>query len=290
MKPKILLQIDGDPHPSSFDSIVAIDSDVDQLLTYGGVQVEQVTGLIHGAMFTRGPQDLNRTAAFFGGSNVGLTTRLFERAQECFFGPIRISMMSDPNGSNTTAAAAVLCARRHVELTNTKVVVLGGTGPVGRRIANLVASQGAQVVVASRTKERALATCQEIETGLPGQATLEPVAITDSQSAVACLEGVDVVFSAGAAGVELLHGSWVDAVPNLKVAVDLNAVPPSGIGQVEAVDKGAVRGNTSCYGAIGVGGLKMKIHRRSLRSLFESNEVILGLNEIYQIGSEIESG
>ena len=87
----------------------------------------------------------------------------------------------------------------------------------------------------------------------------------------------------------MLHGSWVDAVPNLQVAVDLNAVPPSGIGQVEVADKGVLRGNTSCYGAIGVGGLKMKIHRRSLRSLFEGNDVILGLDEIYQIGSEIES-
>ncbi|MCH2182896.1 MAG: methylenetetrahydromethanopterin dehydrogenase [Mariniblastus sp.] len=289
MKPKILLQIDGDPHPSSFDSIVAVDSGVDQLLTYGSVTVEQVAGLIHGGMFTRGPQDLNRTAAFFGGSDVALTTRLFERARECFFGPIRISMMSDPNGANTTAAAAVLCARRHLELAGRKVVVLGGTGPVGCRIATLAASQQAHVVLASRNREKASAACQAIKSSLGDRVVLEPVAVADSQAAVACLEGVDVLFSAGAAGVELLHGSWVDAVPDLQVAVDLNAVPPAGIGQVEVADRGAQRGNTACYGAIGVGGLKMKIHRQSLQSLFESNEVILELDEIYQIGSQIEA-
>ncbi|MDG2184778.1 MAG: methylene-tetrahydromethanopterin dehydrogenase N-terminal domain-containing protein, partial [Mariniblastus sp.] len=66
MKPKVLMQFDSDEHPSSFDSIVAIDSAVDHLLAYGGVKIDQITGLIHGGMFTRGPADLNRTAAFFG--------------------------------------------------------------------------------------------------------------------------------------------------------------------------------------------------------------------------------
>ncbi|MCG8653751.1 MAG: bifunctional NADP-dependent methylenetetrahydromethanopterin dehydrogenase/methylenetetrahydrofolate dehydrogenase, partial [Pirellulales bacterium] len=70
MTKRILLQLDCDAHPSSFDSVVAIDAGVDQLLRYGDVQVTNVTPLVHGAMFTRGPKDLKNTAIFVGGSNV----------------------------------------------------------------------------------------------------------------------------------------------------------------------------------------------------------------------------
>ena len=54
-KRKILIQLDTDPHPSVFDRVVAIDAGVDELFSYGGVKPEQVAGLVHGAIFTRGP-------------------------------------------------------------------------------------------------------------------------------------------------------------------------------------------------------------------------------------------
>ena len=69
-KRKILIQLDADQHPSAFDRVVAIDAGVDELFSYGGVKPEQVAGLVHGAIFTRGPKDLKRTALFVGGSNV----------------------------------------------------------------------------------------------------------------------------------------------------------------------------------------------------------------------------
>ncbi|MEZ6048845.1 MAG: methylene-tetrahydromethanopterin dehydrogenase N-terminal domain-containing protein [Planctomycetaceae bacterium] len=64
---KILIQLDTDPRPSSFDRVVAVDADVDELFSYGGITPENVVPLIHGAIFTRGPQDLNNTALFLGG-------------------------------------------------------------------------------------------------------------------------------------------------------------------------------------------------------------------------------
>ena len=42
MTKRILIQLDSDPQPSSFDSVVAIDSGVDHLLRYGQVQVSGV--------------------------------------------------------------------------------------------------------------------------------------------------------------------------------------------------------------------------------------------------------
>ena len=66
-KRKILIQIDSDPLPSVFDRVVAVDAGAEEVFSYGGVRPEMVRDLVHGAIFTRGPKDLNRTAFFVGG-------------------------------------------------------------------------------------------------------------------------------------------------------------------------------------------------------------------------------
>jgi hypothetical protein len=58
MTRKILIQLDCDPQPSTFDSIVAIDAEVDVLLRHGNVTPDAVVSLVHGAMFTRGGPEL----------------------------------------------------------------------------------------------------------------------------------------------------------------------------------------------------------------------------------------
>ena len=67
------------------------------------------------------------------------TESLVERAKQCFFGPMRVSILSDPNGSNTTAAAAVICAQQEIDLGGKTISILAGTGPVGQRIAQIIA-------------------------------------------------------------------------------------------------------------------------------------------------------
>ena len=59
------------------------------------------------------------------------------------------------------------------------------------------------------------------------------------------------------------------------MAIDLNAVPPSGIGGLGVTDKAKPIGSGVGYGAIGVGGLKMKTHRAAIESLFTSNDRVL---------------
>ena len=65
-----------------------------------------------------------------------------------------------------------------------------------------------------------------------------------------------MVIAAGAAGAVLLPKSARTACPMLRVAVDLNAVPPLGIEGVESTDAGTERDGVKCYGAIVVGGTK----------------------------------
>ena len=151
-KRKILIQFDTDAHASVFDRVVAIDAGVDELFTYAGVGPEQVAGLVHGAIFTRHPRDLKRTAIFVGGSDVTAAEMLAARAIEAMipaFG-LRVSILLDANGANTTAAAAVRLAAKHFSLNGRRSLVLGGTGPVGQRVGLLLALQGAEVRLASR--------------------------------------------------------------------------------------------------------------------------------------------
>src|SRR5580700_2571891 len=130
---RILVHFDTDPLPSVFDRVVAIDAGVDALFSYGAIEPANAESLVHGAIFTRGPADLKNTAIFIGGSRVDEGEQLLDKVCASFFGPMRVSIMMDSNGSNTTAAAAVLAAKKHVDLSGRLALVLGGTGPVGQR-------------------------------------------------------------------------------------------------------------------------------------------------------------
>lgn len=283
-KRKILVQLDSDRHPSVFDRVVAVDAGAEEIFSYGSVANDDVEGLVHGAIFTRGPGDLKHTAIFVGGNNVARGEELLTAVKKAYFGPFRCSVMLDSNGSNTTAAAAVLAARRHLALENVTALVLGGTGPVGQRVALLLASQGAQVLLGSRNKGRAEDACAAIKERYPKSR----IVAVDQGNGVTTSEPIHLVVAAGAAGIRLLPESALAQCKELRVAVDLNAVPPSGIEGIDVTDKGKMVGELACYGAIGVGGLKMKIHRAAVARLFTANDQVLDAEEIFRIGLELE--
>ncbi len=286
-KPKILLQLDADNHPSVFDAVVAIDAGVDHLLRHGGVETTQARDLVHGAMFTRGPADLKHTAIFIGGSNVSSGESLLAQVKKCFFGPMRVSVMLDANGANTTASAAVIAASRHVQLAGAEALVLAATGPVGQRVVRLLAKAGVKVRVASRALDRARDVCETIREKV-GDAQLTPMAPHNGDELRAALDGVDLVFAAGAAGIELLPLAARKTAKTLRVAIDLNAVTPVGIEGIGVADKAVEQDGVICYGAVGVGGTKMKIHKAAIRRLFESNDAVLDADEIYALGQQLE--
>ncbi|MGE5193559.1 MAG: NAD(P)-dependent methylenetetrahydromethanopterin dehydrogenase, partial [Deltaproteobacteria bacterium] len=215
---RILIQFDTDPQPSVFDRVVAVDADVEQLLSYGGVTPETVEPLVHGAMFTRGAPDLAKTAIFIGGSNVAAGEALLKKVQATFFGPMRVSVMMDSNGSNTTAAAAVLSARKHLKLEGATAVVLAGTGPVGQRAAQLLAAAGARVRVGSRGLDRAAAACAAIAQAAPAGAEMIPVATGTPEDLKRACQGTELIIAAGAAGAELLPADLRKSLPALKVS------------------------------------------------------------------------
>jgi methylenetetrahydrofolate/methylenetetrahydromethanopterin dehydrogenase (NADP+) len=283
---KLLLQLDTSPHPSAFDRIVALDAGADEVLSYGGVADAAVRDLVHGAIFTRNPKDLHNTAIFIGGTDMAAGERLLAAVRAAFFGPMRVSVMLDSNGSNTTAVAAVARLQRAVgSLNGRRAVVTASTGPVGTRAAGLLAKAGADVVVTSRRAEGSASAADAIQRRFG--ATVKAATMADRAQAAAVLEGAELVLNAGGAGVCLVpRDAWVGR-SGLRALADVNAVPPLGIEGVEVTDNGAERDGVTVFGALGVGSLKMKIHKACIARLFERNDLVLDVEAVAEIAGSL---
>lgn len=283
---KLLLQLDTSPHPSVFDRVVAFDGGADEVMSYGGVTENAVRDLVHGAIFTRGPKDLRNTAVFIGGTDMAAGERILAAIQAAFFGPLRVSVMLDSNGSNTTAVAAVAKLQQAAgDPRGCRVVVTAGTGPVGARAAGLLARAGADVTITSRRPTGGTEAADRIRERFGS--TVREVTLADSSHAAAALEGAELLLNAGPPGVRLVpRNAWLGRA-GLRAAADVNAVPPLGVEGIEATDDGVQREGITAFGALGVGNLKMKIHKACIARLFEHNNLVLDAETIAEVAREI---
>jgi NAD(P)-dependent dehydrogenase (short-subunit alcohol dehydrogenase family) len=193
--------------------------------------------------------------------------------------------MLDSNGSNTTAVAAVAKLRQAAgTLDGRAAVVTAGSGPVGLRAAGLLAKAGARVTVTSR---------RAADGSLAGKITqrfggsIREVTMADSSGAAQALEGAEMFLNAGPAGVCLIpRSAWVGRA-GLHVAGDVNAVPPLGVEGIEVTDDGATREGVTTFGALGIGGQKMKIHKACIAKLFEKNDLVLDAESIAELADTL---
>jgi glutamyl-tRNA reductase len=194
--------------------------------------------------------------------------------------------MLDSNGSNTTAVAAVVKIEQAVgDLKGRKVVVLGGTGPVGQRAAGLLAKAGARVTLTSRKPEQGEKSRQFVNARFTVQ--VESAAVADAAQLPRVLDGVDILLNAGAAGIRMVSKAGWTTVKTLKIAVDLNAVPPLGIEGVEVNDAGVVKHGVTVFGAFGIGNFKTKLHKACIARLFERNDLVLDAETIADVAREL---
>jgi hypothetical protein len=282
---RLLLQLDSSPHPSVFDRVVAFDGGADEVLSYGGVTEDAVRDLVHGAIFTRGPKDLHNTAIFIGGTDMSAGERLLKVVRETFFGPMRVSVMLDSNGSNTTAVAAVVKLQQAGDVRARRAVVTAATGPVGMRAAGLLAQAGASVTVTSRRPQGGAKLVDDIKQRFGAAVTA--VTMADSSQSAGVLDGCELLLSAGGFGVQLVTREAWSKRPGLRAAADVNAVPPLGIEGIEATDNGVDRNGVLTFGALGIGGLKMKIHKACIARLFERNDLVLDAESILDVARSL---
>jgi len=287
MSKKLLFQFDTDAAPSVFDVVVGYDGGADHITGYGNVTPENVGAYVDGTIYTRGGKEKQSTAIFVGGGDMAAGEKVFEAVKKRFFGPFRVSSMLDSNGSNTTAAAGVALVVKAAggSVKGKKAVVLAGTGPVGMRSAALLAGEGAEVVLCGRKLDKAQAAADSVNKRFKVTVTAAETADDASRSEI--VKGAHLVFAAGAIGLELLPQAAWQNESSIEIVADYNAQPPLGIGGIEATDKGKDYSGKLAFGALGIGGLKLKLHRACIGQLFESSDKVFDAEEIYALAKEM---
>ncbi len=283
---KILIQLDTDQHPSAFDAIAAYDAGVDIVIGYGQITAENLTDVVQGAIFPRGPDGLANTAFWVGGSKVRDGEAVFEAAQKLFFKPFDASIMLDSDGSNTTAAAAVATVRGAVTLDGSRGAVIG-VGPVGLRTAELLRREGAEVTMFTFPPD-VMEGGHRRASGIPvaEEAGFDVVEPRSSDELDSALTGRAVIFAAGPAGTQILRRSgW--AQQGVRVVVDYSAAEPVGVEGIDRGDRLEEEDGVLRLGALAVGGPKMKLQKACIQRMFEAKGTVLDIEGVYDVARDV---
>lgn len=284
-KRSIIHMINPMKHNSPFDINMALDAGYDVLMPYTHVELDEVADLTQDAIFSRGPSGVKKTGMFIGGRDIGVAMDMLDAAKKAMVPPFEISVMADPSGAFTTAAALVACVERELKskfdqtYENTQAVVFGGTGPVGIATAVIAALQGAKTTIVDHfSLDTALEFAEEAKRryGVDLRGT---TAASDADKA-RLLANADVVFCTAKAGIQVLNASVLEDAKKLKVAGDVNAVSPLGIEGIKLMDFGAPleyaknAPEAVGIGALAVGDVKYKLQQALLRETLESEKPV----------------
>jgi hypothetical protein len=262
---------------------------VDHVLDYGGVDPQDVALLVSGALYSRPQDQLSGTAVLITGTNDRVVEEMVRQAQRAFFGPYRVSLMSECKGGNAVAGATVARISQLTELEHAPAIVIGG-GPVGARIAGLLSAAGArarltvfdQVEGDERRRFVATALGQEVETVIWKSG--DPVA--------PLLEGVRLVVAAGPPGLVLVPRTAWGSAAALELLVDVSGAEPAGIEGITGEEDGdrlsAGGHDLLILGGLAISRYKIRVHREAVRRLFDG-PVVLGPRDIAAIAREVVS-
>ncbi|MDM0103516.1 methylenetetrahydromethanopterin dehydrogenase [Variovorax sp. J22R24] len=288
-RPYILHMFTPGRQMSPFDINMAADAGYQVIVPYCEVGADAVAGLTQDTIFSRSPKGLLRTGIFIGGRDPLEAADMLERAKGAMFKPFVVSLMADPSGAYTTAAAMVACVEvalstHHAKgLDGQRVVVIGGTGPVGR-IAGVIAAQaGAQVFLSSRGGADAAGAVAR-ETGKRFGVELASVSSGDQAAVRASIADADVLLACAPAGVQAVSAETLASATRLRVAADVNAVAPEGIAGVGVMDNAKTLPGSAAVGigALAIGNVKYQTQQRLLVQMHEAEApVVLSFPEAF---------
>lgn len=296
--PHLLHIFSSTKYVSPFDINMAYEARFDGVIPYCNVALEEVHGLTQDTIFSRSPEGVRHTGIFIGGREFGLALEMLEAARAAMVPPFEVSVMADPSGAITTAAAMVALAEQRLApgatdaLQGRRVCVFGGTGPVGMCVALLAARAGANCSIVSH---QGLGAGQLAADRLSREFGQRINGLDGSSAAAiaAWMPDMEVLFSAAKAGVQVVDAELLGGADRLVVIADANAVPPAGIEGVEANDRGSALTvgagrEASAFGALAVGDIKYRVHTALLKQLYSADEpVYLAYEEAHAVARTI---
>jgi methylene-tetrahydromethanopterin dehydrogenase len=265
---------------SPFDVNMAHSAQIEGVIPYTEVGLDDIHYLTQDLIYSQGSQ---RTGIFIGGRDYGLAIDMFYRAKAAMFPPFEVSIFADPSGAITTAAAMVACVEVWVKnktsetLEGKKILILGGTGPVGVCSGILASKCGAEVFLGStRGKKVGQAIADEYNSRF--DVNMQGENIGSDKATENLLQTSDVIINAAKAGLQVISKSQLEQAPELIVATDANAVPPAGIEGVDINDMGKELDFTPKkavgIGALKIGHIKNKVHHRLFEMMRETDKPI----------------
>jgi len=260
-KRSILHMLDPMPNNSPFDINMAMDAGFDVLMPYSNVKLDSVHRLTQDAIFSRGPKGVKRTGIFIGGRDLGLAMDMLDTCQQAMVPPFEVSVFADPSGAFTTAAALVACVEKELkakhgkELKDCTALVFGGTGPVGIATGIIASLAGAKTALVDHLS---IDTASDVAKAYNRRfgSTLKGACARSEADKAQLVANVDIIFCAAKAGIQVLSSAVLKEATLLKVAGDVNAVPPLGIEGIKRGDSGVPLIHAiNTHGAVGVGAL-----------------------------------
>lgn len=278
-RPRILHFLTPLANVSPFDVNMAADAGF-VIASYTNIGLKDVVALTQDAMFSRAPADAAKTCLFIGGRDALLALDMLAAAEGAMFPPFQVSLFADPSGAFTTAAAMVACVERHLKargssLSGANVAVFGAKGIVGGITGVIAAEAGAQVTLVAHDKSGVV----EAKAADFGKRFSRPFTAGDGSSEGgrrAVLERCEVVLACGRAGVQVLSAAEMNGAKSLKVAADVNAVPPLGLEGVDVKADGAPIAGTGAVGigALAIGNVKFKVQHELLQRIHEGKKAL----------------
>jgi len=160
---KILVYISPKKYSSLFDLILGYDGGADVVVPYSDTGGEDIRDIVYSCVFTRGANSRKNTAIFIGGPDVNKGEEFMSAIKQIFSelpGEFRVSVVADPHGAHTTSCACAVKIKKSLgDLSGMNATILAGTGPVGQSISTLLAKQGCNVKITSRSLQKAKKVC-----------------------------------------------------------------------------------------------------------------------------------
>jgi methylene-tetrahydromethanopterin dehydrogenase len=275
--PRILHFLTPLANVSPFDVNMAVDAGF-VVQSYTNISVKDAATLTQDAMFSRSPADAPKTCLFIGGRDALQALDMLDAAKKAMFPPFEISLFADPSGAFTTAAAMVASVERQLKakganLAGAEVAVFGAKGVVGGIVGVIAAETGARVVLVAHDKSGVVeAKAKEFERRFSHSF---PVADGSTEAGRrAALKNAEVVLACGRAGLQILSRAEMSAAERLKVAADINAVPPPGIEGLDVKANGTPLAGTpgAGIGALAIGNVKFQVQHALLKRLHEAQK------------------
>lgn len=296
----ILVYFGTDRQPSPYDILFAYDTGFDLIQSYNNVGIGEIVSLVQDVMFARGKKGVNHTAIFLGGSDIELVNSLAEKARETMFTPYQISIMQDPKGAYTTAAALLVKVIQALSLKNEKIedkniLLLGGTGPVGIICAGILIGHGANVTISSRSNKGkvfydAIIKSAEINRIKGINCTLGSLSGICIKSPDEVLESAgnsQIILSTGHPGIEMLRKGTLIKFKNCLVAADISTVNPPGITDIDIENDIKPVGNILTMGGLTIGKLKSKTAIKMLKYARKTPAVYLDRNQAFYFAQKL---